>query len=183
MIRLWYSLILDMNEWIGNKWGHMHLSYSLFAINNILPFIHTYVLGGERKREGVWERRKLCRRRINILTRTRRIMTLKIVTIIVRKRSEVHACSVITVVSDSLQLTQWTAAQQAVHGVLQARILEWVARLSSRGSLRPTDRTGISCFAGGFFTTEPLGKPKKSAKRSVIVGNRNPIFHGLVFLY
>ena len=27
------------------------------------------------------------------------------------------------------------------------------------------------------------GKPKKSAKRSVIVGNRNPIFHGLVFLY
>jgi len=74
-----------MNEWIGNKWGHMHLSYSLFAINNILPLIHTHVLGGERKREGVWERTKLCRRRINILTRTRRIMTLKIVTIIVKE--------------------------------------------------------------------------------------------------
>ena len=29
----------------------MHLSYSLFAINNILPFIHTHVLGGEIKRE------------------------------------------------------------------------------------------------------------------------------------
>ena len=110
-------------------------------------------------------------------------MTLKIVTIIVRKRSEVHSCSVITVVSDSLQPTQWTVAQQAVQEVLQARILEWVARPSSRGSLHPTDRNGISCFAGGFFTTEPLGKPKKSAKRSVIVGNRNPIFHGLVFLY
>ena len=172
-----------MNEWIGNKWGHMHLSYSLVAINNILAFIHTHVLGGEREREDVWERRKPYRRRKSILTKTRRIMTLKIVTIIVRKKSAVHACSVITVMSDSLQLTQFAVAQQAVHGVFQARILKWVAMPSSRGSLHPSDRTGISCFAGGFFTTEPLGKPKRSAKRSVIMSNRNSIFHGLVFLY
>ena len=39
-----------------------------------------------------------------------------------------------------------------VHGVLQARILEWVAFLFSRVSSQPRDRTGVSCIAGGFFT-------------------------------
>ena len=47
-----------------------------------------------------------------------------------------------------------------VHGILQARILEWVAMPSSRGSSRPRDRTCVSCdscTAGGFFTGAPLG--------------------------
>ena len=38
-------------------------------------------------------------------------------------------------------------------GILQARLLEWVAMLSSRGSSQPRDRTQISRIAGGFFTT------------------------------
>ena len=33
-----------------------------------------------------------------------------------------------------------------VYGILQARILEWVAMPSSRGSSRPRDRTHISCL-------------------------------------
>ena len=44
-------------------------------------------------------------------------------------------------------------------GILQARILEWVARPSSRGSSRPRDQTQVSCIAVRFFTVEPLGKP------------------------
>ena len=32
----------------------------------------------------------------------------------------------------------------SVHGILQARILEWAAMLSSRGSSRPRDRAHIS---------------------------------------
>ena len=39
----------------------------------------------------------------------------------------------------------------SVHGILQARLLQWVAVLSSWGSSRPRDRTCISCIAGGFF--------------------------------
>ena len=39
-----------------------------------------------------------------------------------------------------------------VHGILQARILEWVAFPFSRGSSQPRDQTQISCIAGGFFT-------------------------------
>ena len=44
-------------------------------------------------------------------------------------------------------------------GILQARILECVALLSSRWSSWPRDRSRISCvscIAGWFFTTEPL---------------------------
>ena len=40
-----------------------------------------------------------------------------------------------------------------VHGILQARILEWVAVPFSRGSFQPKDRTQISHVAGGFFTS------------------------------
>ena len=38
-----------------------------------------------------------------------------------------------------------------VHGILQARILEWVA--FSRWSSQPRDRTQVSCIAGRFFTS------------------------------
>ena len=50
----------------------------------------------------------------------------------------------------------------SVHGILQARILEWVAITFSTGSSRPRDRTRsschISCIADRFFTTEPPGE-------------------------
>ena len=40
----------------------------------------------------------------------------------------------------------------SVHGILQARILEWVAMLSSMGSSQPRNRTQVSRIAGRFFT-------------------------------
>ena len=40
-----------------------------------------------------------------------------------------------------------------VHGILQARILEWVAFPFSRGSSQPRDRTQTSRIAGRFFTS------------------------------
>ena len=56
--------------------------------------------------------------------------------------------------------TPWTALGQPPlsMGILQARILEWVA-MSSRESSQPKDLTQVSCIVGGFFTTEPAGKP------------------------
>ena len=38
-------------------------------------------------------------------------------------------------------------------GILQARIMEWVAIPFSRGSSQPRDRTQVSCIAGGFLTS------------------------------
>ena len=40
----------------------------------------------------------------------------------------------------------------SVHGIPQARILEWIAVPSFRGSSRPRDRTQVSCIAGRLFT-------------------------------
>ena len=39
----------------------------------------------------------------------------------------------------------------SVHGILQARILEWVAISFSRGSSRPKDQTQVSRIAGRPF--------------------------------
>ena len=62
------------------------------------------------------------------------------------------------VVSMKVKVTQscpglWDPMGYAVHGILQARILEWVAFPFSRGSSQPRDRTHVSRIAGGFFTS------------------------------
>ena len=44
----------------------------------------------------------------------------------------------------------------SVHGILQARILVWVAIPFSTGSFWPRDQTHVSCVAGRFFT---IGAP------------------------
>ena len=50
--------------------------------------------------------------------------------------------------------TPWTVARQAPlsMGILQARILEWVAISSPRGTFPPRDWTRASCVADRFFT-------------------------------
>ena len=52
----------------------------------------------------------------------------------------------------------------SVHGILQARIVEWVAISFSRESSQPRDETHVSCITcitGRFFTPEPPGSPEK----------------------
>ena len=44
------------------------------------------------------------------------------------------------------------------HGILQARILEWVGFPFSRGSSRPRNRTGVSCITNGFFTNQAISE-------------------------
>ena len=55
------------------------------------------------------------------------------------------------------QATSWTVALPGspVHGILQARILEWVAISFSRGSSRPRDQIWVSCIS-----RQILGKPQ-----------------------
>ena len=72
-------------------------------------------------------------------------------------------CAVLKLLSHvRLFVTPWTVALQASlsMGILQARILEWVAMPSSRGSSQPRDRTHISHIAGRALPSEPPGKPK-----------------------
>ena len=64
--------------------------------------------------------------------------------------------------------------RSSVHGILQARILEWVAISSSRGSSWPRVWTWVSCIAGRSFTTGPPGKsPELPGKLlAILIKNR-----------
>ena len=80
-----------------------------------------------------------------------------------RPSEYVHAC-----VCDQLLSRVWlfcdprdcSLPDSSVHGVFQARILDWVAMSSCRGPFWPRDQTQVSCIAGKFFITEPPGKPR-----------------------
>ena len=62
----------------------------------------------------------------------------------------------------------------SIHGIFEARILEWVAISCSRGSFRPRDQTHVSCIScitGIFFTAwaireAPDAQKKKKKKKS-----------------
>ena len=58
----------------------------------------------------------------------------------------------IMVLNAVLKINQYPM-DYTVHGILQARILEWVAFPFSRGSSQPRDWTQVSHIAGGFFTS------------------------------
>ena len=53
-----------------------------------------------------------------------------------------------SVMSDSLR----PYGLDSVYGILQAKILEWVAVAFSRGSFQPRDQTWVFCIAGRFLT-------------------------------
>ena len=54
-----------------------------------------------------------------------------------------------------------------VLGILQARILEWVAIPFSRVSSQPRDGTQVSHTADGFFTSWATGKPENTGVGSL----------------
>ena len=57
-----------------------------------------------------------------------------------------------SVVSDSLRPHGLGLPRLLCHGILQARILEWVAMPFSKRSSRPRDQTWVSHIAGRYFT-------------------------------
>ena len=65
-------------------------------------------------------------------------------------------------------VTPWTVCSpsaSSVHGIFQARILEWVAISNSRGSSRPRielKSVGSPALAGRLFTTGANEKPSDS---------------------
>ena len=63
------------------------------------------------------------------------------------------------VVSDACYPVDCSPPGSSVHGILQTKILEWVAISFSRGSFQTSDRTWASCIAGRSLPSEPPGKP------------------------
>ena len=66
--------------------------------------------------------------------------------------------------SDSLWPNGLQPTRQSVHGILQARILKWVAIPFSKGSSLPRDRTWISCISGDTLPCMHLYHPKQELK-------------------
>ena len=75
--------------------------------------------------------------------------------------------------------TPWTINWQAPLSLgfpRQECWIQWVAISFSRGSSQPRNRTRVSCLAGGFFTTEPPGKPQSARYSNVIKVSNNLIW-------
>ena len=81
-------------------------------------------------------------------------LTLK--DILTSEISESESCSVM---SDSV--TSWTPGS-AVHGILQARIVEWVVISFSRGSSQPEIEPRSLALQADSLLSESPGKPSKS---------------------
>ena len=64
--------------------------------------------------------------------------------------------------------TLWDPMNYTVHGILQARILEWVAVLFSRESSQPSDRTQVSLIAGRFITSWAIREAQEYWSRKPI---------------
>ena len=75
----------------------------------------------------------------------------------------------------------------SVHGIHQARILEWVTIPFSKGSSRPRDQTQVSRIAGGFWVVLTLGRrvekssPENRSPKLVVL-RQNSFLHLHSFL-
>ena len=71
-----------------------------------------------------------------------------------------QVCSCVVLSRVQLFVTPWTVVCQAPLSmeILQARILEWIAMPSSRGSSQPRNRILVSRIAGRFFTDRANGE-------------------------
>ena len=70
----------------------------------------------------------------------------------------------------------------SVDGILQVRILEWVAISFPRGSSWPRDWTHVSCIAGRFFIVWATGKvPQSYTKKVFMVHLKSKIWFTVFF--
>ena len=113
--------------------------YSFF-LNNVMAFINFY-------KEIRWDFRGLCL----ICRSVWKYCHSKMACLLMETWDEFLYC-VHSVVSDSVTALTVTHQAPLSLGILQTKILEWVAILVSRGSSQPRDGTQVSRIAGGFWT-------------------------------
>ena len=75
----------------------------------------------------------------------------------------------------------------SVHGVLQARIPQWIAMPSSSRFSRPRDQTHVSClqhWQPDSLPLAPLGSPKRDiCQHNEVAGYKINVIKSVVFLY
>ena len=84
-----------------------------------------------------------------------------------------HAAVLLLQVSPTLcKPTDCSPSGYSVRGILQARILEWAAMPSFRGSSRPRDQTHISCIGRQVLSLPPPGKSQNVLFLYNILGDK-----------
>ena len=71
---------------------------------------------------------------------------------VIHKVMTLSSCEVAQLCPTLCSPTDCSLPGSSIHGIFQARVLQWVAISFSRGSSRPRDRTLVSCTAGRRFT-------------------------------
>ena len=67
----------------------------------------------------------------------------------------------------------------SVHGILQKRVLEWVAMPSSRGFLNPRIEPGFPALQADSLPSEPAGKPPSLATHKTAVTSEDALLPSL----
>ena len=80
------------------------------------------------------------------------------------------------VMSDSLQ-PECSSPGSSIHGILQARILEWVAILFSRGTSNPWIKPRSPILQADSLPSDPPGKPFSSYKPATIISTLSMWYH------
>ena len=81
-----------------------------------------------------------------------------------------------SIVSDSCDSMDCSPPGSSVHGISQARILEWVAISFLNGSSQPKNQTHVSFIAGRLYTTEPPGIPLDVCRAAISALDDYPEF-------
>ena len=90
--------------------------------------------------------------------------------------SQVKSSQSHSVVSNSYDPMDCSPQGSSVHGILQARILEWVAIPFSRGSSWPRFQTRVSCVAARFFTVWATREAPYLVIRGKLIGQKYRIY-------
>ena len=141
----WWAIGL---QWVGHDWSDLAFIHSMvmWACKLLLPQRYLYFSGHSTSFSEVEKEGHICLIRISIRM----------------DHNPLCACSVAQSCLTLCDPMKCSPPGSAILGVLQERILEWVAISFSW----PRDQTCVSCISFRFFTTEPPGKPKCQTKSS-----------------
>ena len=134
--KTWYESTVHLHGCISFSWSVKWISYTHAYIHSLLDSLPTQVI----TEYGV-EFPVLSSRLLLVICFTYQSV----------KVSAVRSCPTLCDPMDC------SPPGSSVHGILQARILEWVAIPFSRGSSRPRAQAKISCIAGRLFTIWATG--------------------------
>ena len=90
-----------------------------------------------------------------------------------------HACKIRSVLSVGTLCDPvgHSPMVSSVHGIFQARILEWIAISSSRGTSWPRDQTWVSCMAARFFTNWVTRGRLQERQWTELTGCLTPVYN------